>query len=515
MERYICIHGHFYQPPRENAWLEFVELQDSAYPFHDWNERITAECYAPNGTSRILDGHGSIEKITNNYSRISFNFGPTLLAWLAEKEPHTYEAILAADKESLERFSGHGSAIAQAFNHTILPLSNSRDKYTQIYWGIRDFEFRFARKPEGMAKGLEDTAFYVHNPLVSVNEVGGHPNGPEIYFGVEEFHRRNLDRHTHWPHTMNASSTHDTKRSEDVRARINVLSELPDEWAKSLRRWKRMNPADTAPDANEQILIYQTLLGAWPIEPDRLKQYVTKALREGKTHSSWIDINEEYERGVLAFIDALYEHEAFRDDFARLHRKVAYFGALSSLSQLVLKIMSPGVPDIYRGMEMWDFSLSDPDNRRGVDFTSRVQLLADLQKRANPKSLLKTWADGRLKMYVIWKLLSFRRTHADLFSQGDYIPLRVEGDRSSHIIAFLRRLHDDCCLVVVPRLCASLTRAGSPPIGDAVWGNTRVELPSEVPSQWTNVLTGEDQEPGLIAEMLRTFPVGVLGQIHK
>jgi len=150
MERYICIHGHFYQPPRENAWLEFVELQDSAYPFHDWNERITAECYAPNGTSRILDGNGSIEKITNNYSRISFNFGPTLLAWLAEKEPQTYEAILAADKESRARFSGHGSAIAQAFNHTILPLSNSRDKYTQIYWGIRDFEFRFARKPEGM-----------------------------------------------------------------------------------------------------------------------------------------------------------------------------------------------------------------------------------------------------------------------------------------------------------------------------------------------------------------------------
>jgi len=150
MERYICIHGHFYQPPRENAWLEFVELQDSAYPFHDWNERITAECYGPNGMARILDGYSNIESITNNYAKISFNFGPTLLAWLAEKEPEVYRSILDADSESQSRFSGHGSAIAQSYNHTILPLSNSRDKYTQIFWGVRDFEFRFGRHPEGM-----------------------------------------------------------------------------------------------------------------------------------------------------------------------------------------------------------------------------------------------------------------------------------------------------------------------------------------------------------------------------
>jgi alpha-amylase/alpha-mannosidase (GH57 family) len=150
MNRYICIHGHFYQPPRENAWLEYVESQDSAYPFHDWNERITAECYAPNGTSRILDGYQNIVKITNNYGRISFNFGPTLLAWLAEKEPETYQTILDADRESQQRFSGHGNAIAQGYNHAILPLCNSRDKYTQIVWGIRDFEFRFGRKPEAM-----------------------------------------------------------------------------------------------------------------------------------------------------------------------------------------------------------------------------------------------------------------------------------------------------------------------------------------------------------------------------
>jgi alpha-amylase/alpha-mannosidase (GH57 family) len=150
MERYVCIHGHFYQPPRENAWLEYVELQDSAYPFHDWNERITAECYAPNGMSRILDVDGDVDQIVNNYARISFNFGPTLLAWMADKEPEAYRAILAADKESQTHYGGHGSAIAQAYNHTILPLSNKRDKYTQLLWGIRDFQFRFQRYPEGM-----------------------------------------------------------------------------------------------------------------------------------------------------------------------------------------------------------------------------------------------------------------------------------------------------------------------------------------------------------------------------
>ena len=150
MERYICIHCHFYQPPRENPWLEFLEVQDSAYPFHDWNERITAECYAPNAASRILNGDGRISRIVNNYSRISFNFGPTLLSWMQANSPEVYRRILAADKESAERFSGHGSAIAQAYNHMILPLANRRDKYTQIFWGIRDFEVRFGRQPEGM-----------------------------------------------------------------------------------------------------------------------------------------------------------------------------------------------------------------------------------------------------------------------------------------------------------------------------------------------------------------------------
>ena len=150
MERYICIHGHFYQPPRENPWLETIEVQDSAYPYHDWNERVTAECYAPNSASRILDGDGRITEITNNYARISFNFGPTLLAWMKFGAPETYQAILDADRQSQASFSGHGSAMAQAYNHIIMPLANARDKRTQILWGIRDFEWRFGRRPEGL-----------------------------------------------------------------------------------------------------------------------------------------------------------------------------------------------------------------------------------------------------------------------------------------------------------------------------------------------------------------------------
>ncbi|HSU89791.1 MAG TPA: malto-oligosyltrehalose synthase, partial [Terriglobia bacterium] len=281
-----------------------------------------------------------------------------------------------------------------------------------------------------MAKGLEDTTFYVHNPLVSVNEVGGDSNGPEVYFGVDEFHRRNLARRARWPQTMNASSTHDTKRSEDARARINVLSELPKDWERCLKRWARWNPTELEP--NEQILIYQSMLGAWPIEADRLKQYVTKALREGKTHSSWINVNEDYERRALSFVDSLYANERFLKDFTRFEEKIAYFGALSSLAQLVLKITSPGVPDFYRGTDVWDLSLADPDNRRPVDFNSCVSMLAELKNEAKPADLLTHWTDGRLKLWATWKLLNFRRDYPDLFLHGEYIPLHVSGPGADH-----------------------------------------------------------------------------------
>jgi len=356
-----------------------------------------------------------------------------------------------------------------------------------------------------MAKGLEDTTFYVHNPLVSVNEVGGGSTGPEAYFGADEFHRRNLARRNRWPQTMNATTTHDTKRSEDVRTRINVLSEMPEEWSRRLQRWSRSVSTDGAPAPNEQVLIFQSMLGAWPIEADRLKQYVTKALREGKTHTSWIDIDEGYEKHVLCFVDSLYANEAFLKDFTQFHAKIAYYGALSSLSQLVLKITSPGIPDFYRGTDAWDFSLADPDNRRPVDFSARIEMLEQLKNHADPRELLKCWADGRLKVYVTWKSLNFRREHSDLFLHGEYIPLRVEGPRANHLIAFARRLHDDWCVIAVPRLLVKLGR------GRNLWQDTSIELPAEAPVDWTNILTsGEVSAPLSASALFSTLPLAVL-----
>jgi (1->4)-alpha-D-glucan 1-alpha-D-glucosylmutase len=362
-----------------------------------------------------------------------------------------------------------------------------------------------------MAKGLEDTTFYAHAPLVSVNEVGGDSNGPETYFGVEAFHRRNLLRHRQWPHTMNATSTHDTKRSEDVRARINVLSEFPDQWRRSLRRWMRMNPSKRGPDAAEQIFIYQSMLGAWPIKVERLKQYVTKALREAKTHTTWIHINEAYEASVMVFIDSLYGNEKFLSDFTQLQSSLAYFGSLSSLSQLVLKITSPGVPDFYRGTELWELTVADPDNRRPVDFSLRARMLEELPDESGVSTLLNDWTDGRLKMYVTCRLLDFRRQHSELFSQGEYIPLRVKGARANHIIAFARRVHGTWSVTAVPRLCASLTRTGLPPLGAKVWRDTEIELPADAPRSWTNVLTHETMESRVTAAALfDKLPVAVL-----
>jgi (1->4)-alpha-D-glucan 1-alpha-D-glucosylmutase len=361
-----------------------------------------------------------------------------------------------------------------------------------------------------MAKGLEDTAFYIHNPLISTNEVGGDPNGPDLCFGVDAFHRSNLERRARWPQTMNTTSTHDTKRSEDVRARINVLSELSKQWERSLRRWHRFEPGETAPDRNERILIYQSMLGAWPIEADRLKQYVTKALREGKAHTSWIDINEEYERRVLAFVDALYSNEAFLKDFQRFQKKIAWFGALSSIAQVVLKITSPGVPDFYRGTEIWDFSLADPDNRRPVDFSLRRTMLDTVKDDADARGLLKRWSDGRLKLYVTRTLLDLRRRHPNLFLEGEYVPLAAAGRRADHVVAFARRLHHECLIVAVPRLCASLARTGSPPLGERVWQDTSIELHPDMPCTGKDVFTNRTVSTRRISELFAILPLAVV-----
>ncbi len=301
-----------------------------------------------------------------------------------------------------------------------------------------------------MAKGYEDTSLYIYNRLVSMNEVGGDPCSTGVSVGA--FHGRCETMAGRWPYSMNATSTHDTKRSEDVRARINVLSEIPEEWEKRLQQWSRQNAGKkrivngiASPDPGEEILLYQTLLGAWPLRKEelpglqiRIENYMMKAMREAKVNTRWIRHNIPHEGAVKEFVASLLEDpspdtNAFLADFLPFQRKVAHYGAINGLAQLLLKIASPGVPDIYQGMELWDFSLVDPDNRRPVDYRHRTRLLNELmtmeREGLDPlaRGLLSSWEDGRIKLFVTCKALSFRRERKELFLDGAYVPLRHNG----------------------------------------------------------------------------------------
>jgi (1->4)-alpha-D-glucan 1-alpha-D-glucosylmutase len=363
-----------------------------------------------------------------------------------------------------------------------------------------------------MAKGVEDTAFYNYNRLISLNEVGADPGRRADADGLAEFHARNVHMQRHWPHTMNATATHDTKRGEDVRARINVLSELAPQWEHQVRRWSKMNAArkkNGVPDANEELLLYQTLIGIWPLDerelpslPDRLQQYLEKASREAKNHTSWIAPNHQYEESLLGFAAAILTDHEFRTDFLRFQKRIAFYGFLNSLSQVVLKATAPGTPDFYQGTELWDFSLVDPDNRRAVDYAKRSAMLQEI-KATSPDSLLRHWEDGRIKMFVTWKLLELRARHAALFRDGNYEPI----DAGPNVVAFIRRHNNDAVLIAVPRLVANLVRPGRLPIGD-VWGDTTLAARGK----WQNVFTGEkhQRDEVVLSRLFATFPFAVL-----
>ena len=393
------------------------------------------------------------------------------------------------------------------------------------------------------AKGVEDTASYVYHRLASLNEVGGDPTC--FGFTVSAFHGASQDRATKWPHTMLATSTHDNKRSEDVRARINVLSELPDAWRVSLRRWSRLNRSrkrtvegETAPSGNDEYLLYQTLVGSWPPGPlseealsayrIRIQAYMMKAVREAKVESSWVNVNADYESALAGFIDALLgrtEGNLFLHDFCLFQRRVAWLGMLNSLSQTLIRLTSPGVPDTYQGNELWDFSLVDPDNRRPVDYELRMTLLAELRALvaasgpdlgAIVQSLLQTPADGRLKLYVTWRALQMRREHLELFRDGDYLPLVAAGARKENVVAYARRSGGAVGIVVVGRLFAGLVAEPDDiPLGETTWGDTFVDctfLPTGACP--LNALTGRTAPlmDGrlLLRDVFADFPAGLL-----
>ena len=336
-----------------------------------------------------------------------------------------------------------------------------------------------------MAKGLEDTAFYIYNRLAALNEVGGEPQ--RFGLAVEAFHRQNAERQERWPATLLATSTHDTKRSEDVRARMVAISEIPEVWRRSLsrwrtfnRRWKQTVEENVAPDSNEEYLLYQTLLGSWPLQPfremsdevrgqyiTRIQQYMAKAMKEAKLNTSWVQPNDKRDSAVADFIARILDpspRNRFLESFIPLAGEVARMGAINSLSQVLLKLTAPGVPDVYQGNEIWDFSLVDPDNRRPVDYLERKKML-DALKGADPGELLDNWSDGRIKLFLTHRLLTFRRENPELFRDGSYRPLGLTGEFADCCIAFAREWEGKSIVVLAPRLSS---RIGFPPIGDAV-----------------------------------------------
>jgi (1->4)-alpha-D-glucan 1-alpha-D-glucosylmutase len=384
------------------------------------------------------------------------------------------------------------------------------------------------------AKGIEDLAFYVYNRLLSLNEVGGDPTR----FGVDPdtAHHWLADRQRRWPAALSATATHDTKRGEDVRARINVLAELPDEWRLATVKWRALNRrfkrevrSLTAPDANEEYFIYQTLIGAWPFTDqqeggllERLQAYVTKALREAKVHTSWLNPDEDYERAVLDFLVAILDPDRpFLQEFRPFQRRVAEQGIYNSLAQLLIKITAPGVPDFYQGTELWDLSLVDPDNRRPVDYAQRATLLRDVTAaNETVESLLAARTDGRVKLFTMTRALHTRHTLRGVYETGEYIPLRVAGDHHDSIFAFARRLGNQIAITCVPRLVSTLLGDRTdPPLGEAVWGDTAIELPAgwRAPSlrnRFTESVVDVEDAAGAsrltAAKIFERFPVALL-----
>jgi (1->4)-alpha-D-glucan 1-alpha-D-glucosylmutase len=361
-----------------------------------------------------------------------------------------------------------------------------------------------------MAKGLEDTALYVYNPLVSLNEVGT----DFLVVDPEDFHRFNRGRQENWPATLNATATHDTNRSEDVRMRINVLSEDPEHWEACLKRWSAWNQSKKqwvngmeVPGPNEEYFLYQTLIGAWPLSEEelpkfkaRLQSYIIKAAREAKVHTRWIAPNSEHENGLTAFAAAILDESGdneFINDFKKYQAHLAYCGALNSLSQTLLKIASPGVPDFYQGTELWDFSLVDPDNRRPVDFHQRAQLLHEVKMKEKQapgaliRELLPNWQNGAVKLYSTYKALKFRQAHPDLFMRGDYLPIMTQGPQSRQVVAFARRRENSWAVVAAARFFSRILSPEGLAVDPEIWQESSLCLPQDAPKKWVNIFTGE------------------------
>jgi (1->4)-alpha-D-glucan 1-alpha-D-glucosylmutase len=398
-----------------------------------------------------------------------------------------------------------------------------------------DFVMRFQQFTGPlMAKGFEDTTFYVYNRLLSLNEVGG---SPDVFgIGLEEFHRFNQRRFQKWPHTLNATSTHDTKRGEDIRARLDVLSEIPEDWERGLKTWNKVNAKHKkkigelrVPERNDEYLLYQTLVGAYPFREDddpefreRIKQYMVKAVREAKVHTAWLKPDQQYEEACLSFVEEILAPSPenwFLGHFLPFAKRVAFYGIFNSLSQTLIKITSPGVPDFYQGTDLWDLSLVDPDNRRPVDFEERWRLFTEIKARAAADQaaligeLLRTRKDGRIKLFLIFMGLRARKDYREVFLSGRYRPLEILGSHRGHCIAYAREAGELRIVTVAPRFLVNLVKEDEDPVGINIWQDTRISLEDGFPRKWRNVLTGEillAYGSLVVGEVLQSFPVALL-----
>ncbi|MFO7866060.1 MAG: malto-oligosyltrehalose synthase [Candidatus Aminicenantes bacterium] len=371
-----------------------------------------------------------------------------------------------------------------------------------------------------MAKGFEDTVLYVYNRLISLNEVGGNPE--RFGSGLESFHEWNRRRQKKHPLSLNASATHDNKRGEDVRPRIHVLSEIPEEWERNIKRWRRMNleykrlnKGSPAPDANDEYFLYQTLIGTYPFESgdlslyrERIKEYLVKSVREAKVHTAWLRPDQDYEQAFVDFFEKIMRPDSeFIRDFVPFQSQIAGYGIFNSLSQVFLKMTLSGVPDFYQGCEFWDFNLVDPDNRRPVDFRHRYNKLCEIIKNDRKKgyvsSLWKFRRDGGIKLYLIWKVLRARKNFSAVFEKGEHIPLKTTGRQKNRVIVFMRRYKEKWILAAAPRFLTGLVKENQD-LSQADWGNTRIILPDAAPRRWEHVFAGEERK------LSRQVPAGDL-----
>ena len=473
--------------------------------------------------------------------------------------------ISDADRHYLEqalegaRQSGRAAVEAVDFLGEVLLLRNREELREHDIHERLNFIERFQQLTgPAAAKGIEDTALYAYVPLVSLNEVGGEPKLPADD-PVAWLHEANQERSEGWPMAILSVTTHDTKRTADVRARLDVLSEIPESWISTIKRWRRMNERHRSnrsgkqvPDPSAEYLVYQTLIGIWPA-PDprrpeslpagdileelreRTKAYMLKAAREAKTRTSWTNQNPEYEEGLLAFVEALFSEEAgFLPEVQRLTAQIARPGFWNSLSRTLIQLTAPGTPDIYQGDELWNFALVDPDNRRPADYETRQQMLDDVithfegrEESSRPflESLVESPEDGRIKLHLVHTALVARHTHPQLFVAGRYLPLEVAGSQSRHAVAYGRlgavssecQTPDEVAIIIAPRQTMSLT--GDParaPVGEDLWSDTVVRLPEPLRNrEWKSLLTGEQITPpahdGIpLAMVLKNFPASLL-----